>query len=250
MKMEDEKEFLEKVSYTYKSENSPISAWSIDSYFKIYNQYIECGKEKRGLELGCSNGYSTKCLSKVIGELDVVDGSQNMIKKASENLQQTNVNFIYALFEEFTGGGYDYVFCSYVLEHVIEPNKILDMCFRVLKNNGKMFITVPNAMALSRQMAKEMGLIDNLYTLTENDKAHGHRRVFDLEMLKNLIMDSGFTILDIGGTFLKPYSDFQLNQMIDQHIIGKEQLRGMQKLAKQYPELSGSIYAILGKELL
>lgn len=250
MKIEEEKEFLEKVSYTYKNNNSPISGWSIDSYLRIYKRYIDHGKEKRGLELGCSNGYSTEHLSKILGTLDVVDGSRNMIGKASERLKQNNVNFIYALFEEYDSGGYDYVFCSYVMEHVIEPEKVLEMCFHALNDKGKLFITVPNAMALSRQMAKEMGLIKDLYALTENDRAHGHRRVFDLRLLKNLVQNRGFKVLDIGGTFLKPYADFQLNQMIQQEIIGLEQLKGMQRLAGNYPELCGSIYAVLEKETL
>lgn len=245
----DEKEFLEEVSHTYRNIKSPISEWSIDSYINRYRQYMLSGKLKEGLELGCSNGYSTECLADLLRKLNVVDGSRNMIKQASAKIKADNVSFEYALFEELSyQGEYDYVFCSYVLEHVIDPKRILEVSYRALKSNGKMFITVPNARALSRQMALEMGLIEDLYALTENDLAHGHRRVFDLATLKELVEDSPFNLLDIGGTFLKPYADFQLNQMINQNIIGKEQLKGMQKLAEKYPDICGSIYAVLSKD--
>ena len=248
MNLEDEKQFLEEKSYTYRNIHSKISEWSVQSYIKIYKKYLDKNCIK-GLELGCSNGYSTKCLSELITELDVVDGSKHMIENASKQIERKNVSFKYALFEELDlVEKYDCVFCSYVLEHVVDPKKILDICYKLLKQGGKMFITVPNANALSRQMALEMGILKNLYSLTENDKAHGHRRVFDLEKLYNLVNQSSFTLVDIGGTFVKQFADFQINQMIDLEIIGTDQLQGMQKLAEKYPDISGSIYAILEKK--
>ncbi len=248
MDFRNEKDFLESLSYSYRNEQSPISQWSIDSYIKIYKSFMEDSTFKRGLELGCSNGYSTECLSKLLGQLDVVDGSENMIDKASARVHGNNIKFKYALFEELDGiEEYDYIFCSYVLEHVLEPEKIIERCYDELRHNGLMFITVPNALALSRQMALEMGIIEDLYALTENDMAHGHRRVYDMNLLRELVEKSPLHLMDIGGTFLKPYADFQLNQMITQNIIGREQLKGMQSMALRYPNISGSIYAVLLK---
>lgn len=243
---QEEKRFLEEVSATYRNNKSPISKWSIDAYTEIYKQYIDKGK--RGLELGCSNGYSTECLADFLGELDVVDGSKNMIERARKYVTHKNVRFRYGLFEELScEEEYDYIFCSYVLEHVLKPEDILEICYKILKKNGKMFITVPNATALSRQMALAMGLIEDLYNLTENDLAHGHRRVFDIDKLESLVSKSPFRMIAIGGTYLKPFADFQLNQMIESGIIGTEQLVGMEKLAEKYPNMAGSIYTVLEK---
>lgn len=245
----DEREFLDKVAVTYKTFASPISRWSIDSYLRVYKEHIEVNAYSRGGELGCSNGYSTEVLSELVGELDVVDGSKYMLERLGAGLlQKKNVNFIYSLFEELKfENRYDYIFCSYVLEHVLNPMQILDIAYQALKPGGKLFITVPNANALSRQMALEMNIIRDLYELTENDVAHGHRRVFDLSKLQDLIKGSPFNLIKTGGTFVKEFADFQLNQMIKQGIIDEEQLLGMQKLAERYPELSGSIYAVCQK---
>lgn len=249
MNLDNERSFLEEKSCTYRNNNSPISEWSVKSYIEVYKKYIEEGKDKIGLELGCSNGYSTEKLSELLGKVIVVDGSQNMIKKASKRVNKTNVKFEYSLFEEIKEKEkYDYVFCSYILEHVIEPSEILKVSYNALKTNGKLFITVPNAKALSRQMAVNMGLLNNLYELTENDIAHGHRRVFDLQLLTELVDGSDFELLGTGGTFVKQFADFQLNKMIEEKIIGEQQLIGMQKLAEIYPDISGSIYAILLKK--
>lgn len=246
----NEKKFLDGVASTYKTAESEMSKWSIDSYLRIYQRFIDKNSGK-GLELGCSSGYSTMRLSEMLNRLDVVDGSKKMLDSLPDKIKNcSNVKFIYSLFEEFTcDEQYDYIFCSYVLEHVTNPAVILDIGYKALKPLGKLFITVPNAQALSRQMALEMGLIHDLYTLTENDIAHGHRRVFDMISLKNLLEGSLFSnILEVGGTFVKQFADFQFNQMIEKEIIGKMQLMGMQKIARKYPELSGSIYAVCQKE--
>lgn len=205
-------------------------------------------KDKKGLEMGCSNGYSIECLSSLVSLLDVVDGSRYMLDNLPDNIKNNpNINLIYSLFEDLNIiDKYDYIFCSFVLEHVKDPQNIIDICYKMLKSNGNMFITVPNARALSRQMAQKMGLGD-IYSLTENDLAHGHRRVFDLTILKKLINNSKFKAIKYGGTYVKPFADFQLNQMIAAEIIGKNQFNGMQLLAEDYPDISGAIYAILKK---
>lgn len=243
----DEKEFLDEAAKHYKTFTSPISKWAIESYIKKYQEgIVDKGKS---LELGCSSGYSTKLLLGMVEELVVVDGSRYMLEKIDAELKsKKNVSFVYSLFEELEDENEYYnIFCSYVLEHVANPVLILNTLYRALKPGGKLFITVPNATALSRQMALEMGIIKDLYELTENDMAHGHRRIFDMGKLKDLIAETPFKIQKTGGTFVKEFADFQLNQMIETKIIGEEQLYGMQKLAEKYPEISGSIYAICVK---
>lgn len=159
-----------------------------------------------------------------------------------------NVELKYGLFEEITDvEKYDYIFASYVMEHVIEPKRIIEICYKALKKGGRMMITVPNAMGLSRQMAVEMGLLNSIYELSENDLRHGHRRVFDPQQLRALAEGTEFKVLDSGGTFIKQYADFQLNKMFETEIIGEEQMRGMQLIAKKYPEIASSIYLILEK---
>lgn len=69
-----------------------------------------------------------------------------------------------------------------------------------------------------------------------------------MERLMELTDNSPFRVAETGGTFVKPFADFQLNKMIESNIIAIEQLRGLQILADEYPEISGSIYAILEKQ--
>ncbi len=244
----DEKKFLDNVADTYVFD-SQSDNWRRDAYIDIYEKYL--GKDSYALEMGCSDGYTSERISRLVKKLDVIDGSQKMLSHLEERIQKgniTNITPIYALFEELNVENcYDAICCSYVLEHVNDPVEILKIAKKALKNDGVMMITVPNAKALSRQLALHMGLIDNLYDLTENDNNHGHRRVYDMDKLGKDVIEAGFTILDRGGTFVKQFADFQLDQMMKAGIIGDAQIEGMKKLAKDYPDISGSIYMILKK---
>ena len=163
----EEMEFLNQVAETYNYKETEIYKWHVDSYMEIYKKYIR--DEQSALELGCYNGTSVKRLSQLVKNLDVMDGSSRVINEAKKKIngQYKNVKFILSLFEDMDAlQKYDIIFCSYVLEHVKNPEIILEKCWKALKQNGIMLITVPNAKALSRQMALSMGLIDDLYALT------------------------------------------------------------------------------------
>lgn len=136
---------------------------------------------------------------------------------------------------------YDYIFMNYVLEHVINPIDILRKYKNMLKLNGYIFITVPNATALSRVVGKRMNVIKDIYQLTDNDKRHGHRRVYDIEKITDDILNSELKIIDLQGLYIKPLSDFQLNKALKEKIISEEYLYALADLGTKHTELSGSI---------
>jgi len=181
----------------------------------------------------------------IVDLLDVVEGSRSFIEKAKgRNLP--NVRFYHALFEEFNPrrNYYDAVFAMWVLEHVQDPAQVLRIAHLALKPDGLLFVVVPNANALSRQLARHMGLIEDLKSLTENDLRHGHRRVYDRVSLNRELTQAGFTLVSQGGLMLKPFADFQMEQLIRQRILEEPQLEGLWSLGFEYPDLCGSLYAI------
>lgn len=247
MNKQKEKDFLDNMAETYA--HGLVSRMVKDSYLAKYKPYIE--NKNDVLEMGCSDGYSSIEISKMVKNLDVVDGSKKMITLLNESVRKNNIHnisAIYSLFEDYNPNKkYDAICCSFVLEHVIEPVEILKKANSLLKKDGVLAIAVPNAGALSRRMAVSMGLMDNLYDLTENDLRHGHRRVYDMDKLEKDVKRAGLNIIKKGGVFLKQFADFQLELMIKHGIIGNAQILGMQKMGDEFPELSGSIYLILQK---
>jgi 2-polyprenyl-3-methyl-5-hydroxy-6-metoxy-1,4-benzoquinol methylase len=243
--LRDEKAFLDRIYSTYTVDHSSQTRVMRELVFRTIGPYIRGG---RGLELGCSDGYMTEMLSGRLDSLDVVDGSVNFLEAARKR-QLKGVRYIYSLFEEYVPQtGYDYVFASFILEHVLAPSLVLKMLQTALSGNGLLFVIVPNARALSRQLALHMGLIRDLKALTENDLSNGHRRVYDRASLNSELRDAGFDTVAEGGIMLKILADFQLDKLIDDKTLGAAQIDGLYSLGMEYPDLCGALFSVCRKK--
>ncbi|OEH87027.1 hypothetical protein BHU72_00245 [Desulfuribacillus stibiiarsenatis] len=237
--------FLEETSKTYRDslQSDTIRRLAIQTFLPYLNGGV-------ALELGCSDGLATNMIASKVDQLDVIDGSKYFIEKAKNNLEQDNVYFYYSLFEEFQQKNkqkYDYIFASYVLEHVMNVEEIFHMMRSNLKDDGLLFITVPNSRALSRQLALHMGLLDDLKILTANDTLHGHRRVYDRVTLNKEIEKFGFISISQGGIMLKILADFQMDELMGKGILLEEHIQGLYKLGLEYPDLCGSLFSVCKK---
>lgn len=243
--LREEKDFLDKVYSDYAVDHSPQTKAMRELIVRTFRPFVSGG---RGLELGCSDGYMTEMLAGELNHLDVVDGSSNFLAEAKKR-KLANVDYFLALFEEYTTDvRYDYVFASFILEHVLDPSLVLDMARRVLKPDGLLFVVVPNARALSRQLAMHMGLISDLKALTENDTKHGHRRVYDRVNLNREMQRAGFATVSEGGIMLKILADFQMDKLIDEGMLKQPQIDGLYKLGLEYPDFCGAIFSICRHE--
>ena len=110
--------------------------------------------------------------------------------------------------------------------------------------SGRALAIVPNMRALSRLLAQAMGLIERLDELTPNDRAHGHRRCYDRAGLERDITQAGGEVFLRGGLFLKPFANFQMDEMIETGILKREQLDGLETIAADFPDLCTAIYAV------
>lgn len=249
MRLQDESIFLDKVFNTYTVDHSLQTKVMRELIIRTFYPFLKKG---RALELGCSDGYMSSMLAGYVNSLDVVDGSDLFLQKAQERVKRDNlknITFHKALFEEFeTESKYDFIIASYILEHVLDPFDVLRMANNALNDDGLLFIVVPNANALSRQLAMHMGLYDNLKVLTENDMKHGHRRVYDRTSLNLVVEKSGFKTISQGGLMLKILADFQMDKLIEDGILGQEQIDGLYKLGLEYPDLCNSLFSICKKQ--
>ncbi len=238
---EEEIAFLEERARDYKDHQSCQERFAREMIVRTFDPYITGG---RALEFGCSDGYMTDQLARRFDELNVVDGSAYFIQLASKR-KLRNTQLICSLFESFESERtYDHVFATFVLEHVRDAQSVLKKARSCLNKKGLLFVVVPNARSLSRQLALHMGLIEDLYALTENDLRHGHRRAYDRMKLRRDLTTAGFKIVVDGGIFIKPFADFQMDEIIRHKVIGVPQLDGLYSLGQEYPDLSAYLYAI------
>jgi len=248
-KFEEEKEFLKNVYSSHVTKPSMQTKVLRELTFRTLSRYLN--SESSVLELGCSDGYLTQKYAMIVKEIDVVDGSDFFISMAKERIEASgiqNVTFYTSLFETFESSKrYDVVVASFILEHVLEPLDVLRMARNVLKDDGLLLVVVPNANALSRQLALEMGLYKDLKELTEHDYKVGHRRVYDREALTQDIENAGFESIEDGGIMVKILADFQLDQLYEHGILQERQIEGLYRLGLKYPDLCGGIYSICKK---
>lgn len=243
---QQESTFLSKVKKSYSDDKSDYYVFTKELCVSSILHYLNSSGSM--LELGCGWGEITSRLAPYVAKFVSVDGSAEFIKHAQAKNQHANVTFLHSLFEDLQfKAEFNYVIAAYVLEHVQDPIKILLKAYEMLKPGGLIYSVVPNAKAFSRQMAVEMDLMDNIYELTENDIAHGHRRVFDMQSLLEVHQNAGFSILENSAHIFKPFADFQMREMTDTGLIGRAQMSGLHKMARHYPEISNGIYVIARK---
>ena len=247
--IKQERKELDCFSGTYENRNSEFLSIMKKMNIDVMLPYIEPMCNGIALELGCGEGDSTKLIAPLFKQVVVREGSKKFIDKAKENLKEyKNIYFSEGLFETFIAKEqFDVIIANYIFEHIEDVQQIMNICYDSLKEKGILFITVPNAKALSRQLALKMELIDDLYSLTENDLKHGHKRVFDMQMVLNEVEKTSFRVKAKGGLFLKEFADFQLKQMLETGLINEKHFIGMRKLAEDYPDIAGSVWVCLEK---
>lgn len=113
----------------------------------------------------------------------------------------------------FPAGGYDYIVCADVLEHLKNPQRVLEACRHLLKPGGRILVSVPNAGycgLIAELMHGEFryrteGLLDNT-----------HLRFFTRKSLKRFFAESKFEIVKQSATrrtlseseFRAPFDNF------------------------------------------
>ncbi len=197
------------------------------------------------LELGCADGYMTSLLAELAGRHVVVDAVPAFIAEAKK-IAPPGVEFVDSLFEEYEPAEpYDLVVMSFILEHVLDPVALMARARAWLKpHTGRVLMTVPNRRSLSRLLARAMGLVRELEDLTENDLAHGHRRCYDRVSFDRDVEKAGLEAVARGGLVVKPFANFQLDRMIQDGILGREQLDGLEKLGAEFPDACAAIYTV------
>lgn len=194
------------------------------------------------LELGCADGKVTNILPNYFKEITVVEGSVKYIEIVKQKLNHKG-NFINSLFEEFeTAAIFDVILALHIFEHVIDPISILKKARGWLKSDGYLIVSVPNALSIHRNIGVKMGLIKKIDELNDRDLKLGHRRVYTPDLLREQLSAAGYKVIKMGGAFLKPLSNSQIETQWDEELMDAFHL-----LSEEYPEVSTPLVAIANR---
>lgn len=135
---------------------------------------------------------------------------------------------------------FDIIICSALLYEFEKPEELLRVMKLVCDRDSIVHINVANALSFHRLLAKEMGLIESVYQLSELNLALQQSHVFDLEQLKDLVSSEGYQVIDSGSYFLKPFTHRQMQQCMDAEILNESVLEGLDRLCDSYFKDFGS----------
>nr|WP_249321169.1 class I SAM-dependent methyltransferase [Campylobacter mucosalis] len=205
------------------------------------------------LDIGCSSGTLLKNISKLSEKpnlygIEKNDNYRNFILEnnliSKENLTNENIDDYYIGREQY----FDFISIVHVLEHLKSPDKTLESIRRLLKNDGILYVEVPNLDTPYNNLRKKYFAIYHLYYFSDIT-------------LRILLEKVGFKILESGVVsetsvyfICKNNTTVKSVTCISQEGVAGQYMRVVKALKyyeKRYPLLfaikaTGKILEILG----
>ena len=182
----------------------------LEVYRNNSNQRIsECLKLVEGneiLDVGCNDGTISRCLAERGYTVTGIDVLQSMIEIAKEFNQVSGTVFEVRDFlkDPFPPQSFDCIIILETIEHVLDPTLYLREFHRILRSNGKLIISTPNATSLKnllyalsyRKKSKQKKLVKDI---SSEPRATGtqleHVYNWDLPTLVRLLNRNGFDVV-------------------------------------------------------
>ncbi len=221
---------LEKIAELYNVADD-FDAILVGYDFEVAKEYFF---GRQFLELGSATGESTLKLLQFAESIDVIEGSEKNIETTKQKLGdqiKVSVRYFHSLWEdyEYLHQTYSDIIWFHGIEHIKNPQLLVQKIKKSLKPGGRIHVVTPNAFSLHRQAGVAMGMLQDVYELNERDRMVGHCVVFDRDHLKSFFENNGFCIYAEEGIMIKPLPNAK-----------------MKELSKENPDLIHA-YFLLGK---
>lgn len=163
----------------------------------VVNEIKECSNV---LDVGCWTGANGKFLiDNRRCSVDGIDFSQESLMMAKKNgynnIFNLNLNCEYNL-DSVKDESYDYIILADVIEHLIDPGKLLICLMGKLKKDGSIVVSTPNIAFLLYRMTHLFGMW-NYSEYGVMDRTH--LKFFTKKTVQKLVSGSGYKIEFIRG---------------------------------------------------
>lgn len=178
------------------------------------NQHINL-VDKTVLDVGCGGGILCEGLSFRGAKVTGIDASNHIINVAKAHAQQSNlvINYLHTTIEDLLiqqPQQFDVITCLEMLEHVPNPQSVIDACFQLLKPDGVVFFAT-----LNRNMFSYLGaIIAAEYLLKLLPKGtHQYSKFIKPSELCQYMRRAGFKVSEtIGMTYNPITQSYSLNK--------------------------------------
>lgn len=165
------------------------------------------------LDIGCGDGSYTLLLKEALKAeeaigIEISPEAVGILKEKGIKAYQLDIDEKDFPFEI---DSFDTVYCGEIIEHLFNPDHLLEEVHRILKPNGKCIITTPNLAGWPNRTSLLLGYqpfatsvspehegVGKLM-LKGNEGQWGHIRVFTIRALKELLKIHSFKIIQTTG---------------------------------------------------
>jgi len=159
-------------------------------------------KTDRVLDLGC--GYGHNCLKASLVAKKIIGIDKVVTDQKNGNIILKNGDLEKKL--EFADGSFDVVLCLDTLEHLYNRDQLLREVRRILRSDGRLFLSLPNRQTGWKKLQRSLGI----NSFADPD----HKKEYSLEEILKLCRQAGFRVISTAPVVL----DTPLAPVID--IVG------------------------------
>ncbi|OHB17889.1 MAG: hypothetical protein A2734_00910 [Parcubacteria group bacterium RIFCSPHIGHO2_01_FULL_40_30] len=180
---------MRKSHYENKSLNYGVSHTRLKRVLSL----LDSQPNQRVLEIGCAAGRLGREFKKLGHYVAGIEISESAAQEAKKNLDEVYIFDIEDNWPaEISREKFDLIVLPEVLEHVFDPVYVLKKSSAILKPDGEIIITTPNFLAWTNRIRFLFGFFK--YE-KEGMFDFGHIRWFTYPYLKEVLAESGFTII-------------------------------------------------------
>lgn len=167
----------------------------VDGYDPRLNILCSLIPEKNSaiLDIGCNDGFVSKYLKKESNIVVGIEVNEELAKSAKGRIDKVIIQDLEERWQ-VEDQSFDIIYAGYVLEHIFDTDFILDECYRVLKPDGTLIISVPNIGYLLHRFELLFGKVPSWYRNKE------HIRLWSKNSLALTLAERGFEPLKCLGT--------------------------------------------------
>jgi len=191
--MEDEirEKYWSRFSATYDINQEYVVGKDFLNQVKIaINSLTDLGEV---LELGCGTGYFTETIAKDSDHVFATDLSEELLENAKKRLssiKHITIQKESCYSTSFKSEKFDTVFMANLIHVIEDPSKVLQECFRVLKDDGLLIITSFTNYSMKPWEIIKLGL--RFIKVWGKPPRYTHR--FSPDSLGSLMTSKGFSI--------------------------------------------------------
>lgn len=188
--------YIEKIhDQDWRDVKKDYSFFEKEARFEIIKNLILSEHPNIVLDVGCGSGYLAFLLKQENPRISVhgFDISSRALELVTSLDKKYKLDINYENIPE-NDGSYDIVVCSEVLEHLFNVRHCLMEINRVLRDQGKLVVTVPNFSFWRFRIDSLMGRIP--YVVSDER----HIQTFNKQLLTKRLNEAAFDVLHLIGT--------------------------------------------------